>query len=209
MPSPAIEAAAAESELIRDALELAERAHAGQIRSGSGGMAYIHHPVAVAELLAEHGYGEETVAAALVHDVVEDSETSVEEIAARFGPAVAKLVEALTDDESVEPYERRKDELRRRVAEAGGDAPAIYAADKLSNVRVLRRAYANEGEAAGKEFKAPLGTKIEIWEADLAMLRAEPSAPEFVEDLASELEQLREARLRTSAASGDPAPRRS
>jgi guanosine-3',5'-bis(diphosphate) 3'-pyrophosphohydrolase len=208
MPSPEIEAAAAESELIRDALELAERAHAGQVRSGSGGMAYIHHPVAVAELLAEHGYGEETVAAALLHDVVEDSETTVEEIAARFGPAVASLVEALTDDESVEPYERRKAEHRQRVRGAAGDAPAIYAADKLSNVRVLRRAYANEGEAAGEEFKAPLDVKIEIWEGDLEMLRQEPSAPAFVDDLAAELEKLRETRAMTSASAG-PAPPRS
>ncbi len=209
MPSPEIEAAAAESELIGDALELAERAHAGQVRNGSGGMAYIHHPVAVAELLAEHGYGEETVAAALLHDVVEDSETTVEEIAARFGEPVAGLVEALTDDESVEPYERRKEEHRRRVAAAGGDAVAIYAADKLSNVRVLRRAHANEGEAAGEEFKAPLDVKVGIWEADLEMLREQPSAPPFVRDLATELEKLREARARTTTRSAGPAPRRS
>lgn len=208
MPSPEIEAAAAESELIRDALELAERAHAGQVRSGSGGMAYIHHPVAVAELLAEHGYGEETVAAALLHDVVEDSKTTADEIAARFGEPVARLVEALTDDESIVPYERRKTEHRRRVAEAGGDAPAIYAADKLSNVRVLRRAYANEGEAAGEEFKAPLDVKVAIWEADLDMLRGEPAAPTFVDDLAAELEKLRQARAKTTASAG-PAPRRS
>jgi len=207
MPSPEIEAAAAESELIRSALDLAERAHAGQVRSGSGGMAYIHHPVAVAELLAEHGYDEETVAAALLHDVVEDSETSVAEIEARFGEPVARLVETLSDDESIEPYKRRKDEHRRRVQEGGSKALAIYAADKLSNVRVLRRAYASEGEAAGEEFKAPLGVKLEIWEADLEMLRRQPS-PRFVEDLAAELEKLRQARARTSAAA-DPAPPRS
>jgi|SRR6478672_1704115 len=208
MPSPEIEAAAAESELIRNALELAERAHAGQTRSGSGGMAYIHHPIAVAELLAEHGCDEETVAAALLHDVVEDSETSVEEVAARFGPRVARLVEVLTDDESVEPYERRKDEHRRRVEEAGGDALAIYAADKLSNVRVLHRAYANEGEPAGEEFKAPLDVKEDIWRGDLEMLRrAAPELP-FVDELASELERLREARARTTPSAG-PAPPRS
>jgi (p)ppGpp synthase/HD superfamily hydrolase len=205
MPSPAIEAAAAESELIRDALELAEQAHAEQVRSGSGGMAYIHHPVAVAELLAEHGYGEETVAAALLHDVVEDSETTVAEIAARFGEPVAKLVETMTDDESVEPYERRKTEHRDRIAAAGGDAAAIYAADKLSNVRVLRRAYTSEGEAAGEEFKAPLDLKVKVWEGDLEMLRGEALAPAFVEDLAAELEKLREARARTTA-SADPVP---
>jgi (p)ppGpp synthase/HD superfamily hydrolase len=169
-------------------------------------MAYIHHPVAVAELLAAHGYDEETVAAALLHDVVEDSEIGVEEIAERFGPRVAKLVEVLTDDESIAPYERRKDEHRHRVRDAGGEALAIYAADKLSNVRVLRRAYANEGEPAGEEFKAPLDVKEDIWRADLEMLRREAPQLPFVEDLASELEKLREARARTTSSVG-PAPR--
>jgi (p)ppGpp synthase/HD superfamily hydrolase len=208
MPSPDIEAAAAESKLIRKALELAEQAHAGQVRSGSGGMAYIHHPVAVAELLAEQGYDEETVAAALLHDVVEDSETGVEEIVERFGPRVASLVEVMTDDESIEPYAPRKEEHRRRVEEAGGDALAIYAADKLSNVRVLRRAYANEGEPAGEEFKAPLDVKEEIWRGDLRMLRHERPEPPFVDQLKRELEKLREARARTTRSAG-PAPRRS
>ncbi|HET6997936.1 MAG TPA: HD domain-containing protein [Solirubrobacterales bacterium] len=202
MPSPEIETAAAESELIRSALDLADRAHAGQIRNGSGGMAYIHHPVAVAELLAEHGYGEETVAAALLHDVVEDSETSVEELAARFGPTIAGLVETMSDDESIDPYVRRKDEHRQRVEAAGGDALAIYAADKLSNVRVLRRAYASEGESAGEEFKAPLDVKEDIWKADLEMLRRETPTPPFVEDLASELAKLHAARARTTPSAG-------
>lgn len=208
MPSPAIEAAAAESELIRKALEMAERAHAGQIRSGSGGMAYIHHPVAVAELLVEHGFGEEAVAAALLHDVVEDSETSVGEIASGFGPQVAELVAVLTDDESIEPYERRKDEHRRRVEAAGGDALAIYGADKLSNVRVLRRAYDNEGEPAGEEFKAPLDVKERIWRGDLEMLRREAPELPFVDELEGELATLQAARARTTQSAG-PAPPRS
>ena len=88
MPAPTIEAAAAESELIAKALEMAEEAHAGQTRNGSGGMAYIHHPIAVAELLAEHDF-EEARRGALLHDVVEDSEASVDDVAAVFGQRVA------------------------------------------------------------------------------------------------------------------------
>jgi (p)ppGpp synthase/HD superfamily hydrolase len=194
MPSPTIEAAAAESELIRDALEMADRAHEGQTRNGSGGMAYIHHPVAVAELLAEHGFGEEVIAAALLHDVIEDSETTAEELRRRFGDSVAELVEALSDDESIEPYERRKDEHRRRVAAAGPDALAIYAADKLSNIRVLRRTYANEGEAVGGEFEVPLDVKEGVWAADLELLRDRVPELPFVEHLATELAALRDAR---------------
>ena len=206
MPSPTIEAAAAESELIRMALEMAEEAHAGQTRNGSGGMAYIHHPVAVAELLAANGFDERTVAAALLHDVVEDSEASVEEVAERFGQPVAELVAALTEDDSIEPFVRRKDEHRRQVEAAGGDAPAIYAADKLSNVRVLRRSLAKEGEAAGEEFEAPLDAKEGVWRGDLEMLRRQAPELPFVEDLAAELARLSEARA--SRASASPAPPR-
>ena len=198
-----IDAAASRSKPIREALEVAQRAHAGQVRSGSGGMPYINHPVAVAELLAEHGYDEVVLAAALLHDVVEDSELSIDDMAARFGSPVAELVETLTDDEGVEPYELRKEEHRRRVAEAGGDALAIYGADKLSNVRALRRAYADEGEAAGEEFKVPLDAKEGIWAADLEMLREEAPDLPFLADLVEELAKLSELR-----ATQAPGPRR-
>jgi len=192
--SPAIDAAAGRSKAIREAFETAREAHAGQIRSGSGGMPYLHHPVAVADLLAEHGYDETTLSAALLHDVVEDSELGVDDVAKRFGAAVADLVETLTDVEEIEPYERRKEEHRRRVAEAGGPALAIYAADKLSNVRVLRQAYASEGPAAGEEFKAPLSVKEGIWAADLEMLRREAPDLPFIAELEAELAKLRELR---------------
>jgi (p)ppGpp synthase/HD superfamily hydrolase len=205
MPSPTIEAEAAESKLIRKALEMAEKAHAGQTRNGSGGMAYIHHPVAVAELLAEHGFDEKTVAAALLHDVVEDSDASIDEIAAAFGPRVAELVAALTEDESIEPFERRKDEHRRHVEVAGREALAIYAADKLSNIRVLRRALAKEGESAGEEFEAPLDVKERVWAEDLEMLRRRAPDLPFVDELADELAKLRQTR----ATSAGPAPPRS
>ena len=110
MPSPPrIEAAANRSELVRDALDTARDAHAGQIRNGSGGASYIEHPLAVAELLAEHGFADEMLAAALLHDVVEESDTGVAEIGARFGEPIGDLVDALTDDEAIEDYEQRKE----------------------------------------------------------------------------------------------------
>ena len=194
MPSPTIEAAAAESGVIRAALEMAERAHSGQTRNGSGGMAYIHHPVAVAELLAAEGFGDEAVAAALLHDVVEDSDAGVEDVRKRFGVRVADLVAALTDDESIEPYERRKDLHRKRVEAAGGDALAIYGADKLSNISVLRRTYAEQGERVGDEFKAPLDVKEAVWRADLEMLRREAPELPFLDRLEAELNALTESR---------------
>jgi (p)ppGpp synthase/HD superfamily hydrolase len=199
--TPGIEAVAGRSEPVRRAMETAREAHAGQIRNGSGGMPYIEHPIAVAELLASHGFDDEVLAAALLHDVVEDSEISAEQVRESFGEPIAGLVEALTDDESIEPYERRKDEHRRHVAAAGPDALAIYAADKLSNVRTLRGAYASQGEAVGEEFKVPLDVKATVWEADLEMLRDILPGLPFLDELQAELVRLREER-----ASAAPAP---
>ncbi|HXQ89093.1 MAG TPA: HD domain-containing protein [Solirubrobacterales bacterium] len=190
-PAERIEAAAERSPLVRAALEKARSAHAGQVRNGSGGMPYVEHPVAVAALLDEHGYDEEALAAALLHDVVEDSDTTLDELRELFGDSVAGMVGALTDDESIEPYRERKAEHRERVAAAAADAHAIYGADKLTNVRTLRAAYRNEGDAVRDEFKVPLELKAEIWEADLALLREKAADLPFLDPLGEELSGLR------------------
>src|ERR1700760_582631 len=143
-----IDAAAARSELIARALARAEEAHAGQTRNGSGGLPYIEHPRMVAATLAARGYSDATVAAALLHDVVEDSDTTVEELRAEFGDEIADLVAALSDDESIEDYRARKEEHRARVTEVDGDAFAIYAADKLTNLKTIHESVRREGQAA-------------------------------------------------------------
>jgi (p)ppGpp synthase/HD superfamily hydrolase len=189
--SPLIEAAADNSALLREALDTARRAHAGQIRNGSGGTPYIEHPIAVAELLAENGFGEQVLAAALLHDVVEESEIEVAGLREDFGDRVASLVAALTDEETIENYRERKAEHRRQVDEAGADARTIYAADKLANIRALRRVYADSGEAVGVELKAPLDDKVAVWEADLDLLRRRDLKPALLNELADQLAALR------------------
>jgi (p)ppGpp synthase/HD superfamily hydrolase len=194
MPAtPRIESVAARSPLVRKALQTAASAHDGQVRNGSGGMPYIEHPMAVAELLAERGFGEEVLVAALLHDVVEDSELTIEAVQREFGDAVAGVVGALTDDESIGPWRERKAEHRERVAAAPPAALAIYAADKLANVRTLREALARQGpeEIAG-EFKVPLHLKLEVWEADLELLREKAPELPFLDPLAAELTSLRD-----------------
>ncbi len=190
LPTTRIEAAAERSPLVADAFEAARTAHAGQIRNGSGGRPYIEHPLTVAERLAEQGCADPVLAAALLHDVVEESDIEVEQLRERFGDQVADLVAALTDAEEIEPYERRKEVHRAAVETAGNDALTIYAADKLANIRALRRAHAAEGERAYTELKASLPVKIAVWEADVRMLRsAYPDLP-FLSELEDQLRDL-------------------
>ncbi len=185
--TPGIDAAVVRSDLVKDALETARRAHAGQLRRGSDGRPFIDHPLAVAELLSEHRYGDEVLAAGLLHDVVEKSEIETGEVRERFGDAVGGLVGAMTEDESIPSYEDRKDEHRRRVAESDPAVLAIFAADKLTNVAMLREAYSLIGEGVSEELAVPLDLKIYIWEADLEMLFDEAPEMRLTNELADEL----------------------
>jgi guanosine-3',5'-bis(diphosphate) 3'-pyrophosphohydrolase len=190
-PADRIEAAAERSPLVRAALEQARSDHEGQVRNGSGGMPYIEHPVRVAALLDEHGYGDEVLAAALLHDVVEDSDTTLDELREKFGAEVAGLVGAMTDDESIDDYRERKAEHRERLAAAPTEAMAIYGADKLTNSRTLRAAYDEEGDSVRDEFKVPIELKLEIWEEDLGLLREKARDLPYLDLLEQELSRFR------------------
>jgi (p)ppGpp synthase/HD superfamily hydrolase len=182
-----IDAAVERSNLVRDALDTARRAHAGQLRRGSDGHPFIDHPVAVAETLLKHRYPDEILAAALLHDVVEKSEIELPELRERFGDVVAGLVEAMTEDETIDSYEDRKEEHRRRVAAADPAALAIFAADKQTNVAMLREAYALIGEGVSDELAVSLDLKIYVWEADLEMLFNEAAEMPLTDEFADEM----------------------
>jgi (p)ppGpp synthase/HD superfamily hydrolase len=196
-----IDAAAARSELVAHALTTASEAHAGQIRNGSGGLPYIEHPRMVAATLAERGYPDAILAAALLHDVVEDSDTTVDDLVAEFGDDIANLVATLSDDGSIESYRDRKDEHRSRVADVDGDALAIYAADKLANMTTLHGAIEAEGIKVADEYDVPLGLKLEVWEADAAMLGATAPQLALLPPLATAI-----SRLAADLRAADPHP---
>ncbi len=201
--TPGIDAAVERSDLLGEALETARKAHAGQLRRGSDGRPYIDHPLAVAELLLQLGHRDEVLAAALLHDVVEKSEIESGGLRERFGDEVADLVEALTEDKTIAEYEERKREHRRRVGRAGGEAVAIFAADKLTNVTMLREAYALIGERVSEELAVTLDLKIYIWEEDLEMLfDAAPEMP-LVNEFADQMVGLWGDRFRAVQTSSE------
>lgn len=192
MPSsPRIDATAERSDLVRDALTLACEIHAGQVReTGSGEIPFIEHPLAVAERLAEEGFGDQVLAAGLLHDVVEHADVELDRVRERFGDEVADLVEAMTEDATIERYEARKEEHRERVAAAGADARAIFTADKMANVEVLREAYDIEGEEVDLALPISLDVKIYVWELDLEMLFNESPGVPLVDRFADEMTGL-------------------
>lgn len=132
--------------LARPALGLARRAHEGQRRAHGG--PFISHPLAVARLLVDSDVDDHVIAAGLVHDVLEKSEITLDEVELRLGPRVASLVAAVTEDPTILAEAERKRALSAQVARAGTDAALIYAADKISKVGELRAVVASEGARA-------------------------------------------------------------
>jgi (p)ppGpp synthase/HD superfamily hydrolase len=188
-PSSRIETAAERSDLVRDALALARELHAGDWRqTGAGEIPFIEHPLAVGERLAAEGFAAEVLAAGLLHDVIEYTHYPLWKLRARFGVDVAAVVFALTEEMEIESYEERKEEQRRLVAEAGPDAWMVFAADKIANVEVLRRAYAVVGEEVDEGLPVELNRQILVWEDDLEMLFDEtPEDSPLVDRFATEM----------------------
>lgn len=187
-PSSRIDSKAERSALVRGALSVARRSHAGQFRqTGCDEIPFVEHLLTVAELLAEEGYPDETLAAGLLHDVAEHAEVEPESLRGRFGDEVVELVEALTEDVSIPDYEERKKEHRERVAAAGPQAQAIFAADKAANVAVLRDAYEVLGENVDTDLPVTLDVKILVWEFDLEMLFVHSPGVALVDRFADEM----------------------
>jgi (p)ppGpp synthase/HD superfamily hydrolase len=121
----------------------ADAAHAGQQREADGAP-FMVHPYEVAMLLHATGYGDAVVAVGLLHDVIEKSNASIEDVRATFGAEIAADVAALTEDESIADYHERKAALRRSAEQAREDVVAVFGADKVVKARELRLAAAGD-----------------------------------------------------------------
>ena len=169
--------------LTRAALSFADERHAGQRRE-SDNAPFVMHPIEVATLLHEAGYPDHVIAAGALHDVIEDTDTESAEISKRFGPKVAQLVTALTENPAIEDDAERKAALRSQVARAGSDAAAVFAADKIAKAREMRL------QGGRGRFDRASRAKLEHYDASREMLADLMPDHEFVEQLRGELEAL-------------------
>ena len=125
--------------LINKAKMLAGKAHEGQFRKYSG-LPYIVHPIEVATIVQTVEHSEEMIAAALLHDVVEDTDYSFEDIAKEVSPEVADLVKGLTDVSNPEDGNRkvRKAIDKAHLAEQNAEVQTIKLADVISNSQDIK-----------------------------------------------------------------------
>ena len=130
----------AEQSEIESAYQYSKNAHAGQFRDS--GKPYIQHPLAVADILADWRFDSQSITAALLHDVVEDTTVSLQQVRDKFGLIVGRLVEGLSKMERIEGMDRRTQEaetFRKILLAAADDWRVLFVklADRLHNMRTL------------------------------------------------------------------------
>lgn len=146
-----------DTELLDRAIIFAVRAHAGTERRGKG-VPYIVHPLEAVGIVATMTSDQELLAAAALHDTVEDTSVSIKQLRVEFGDRVASLVASETDtfQEGVSEEDRwhaRKQAAIDRLARASRDAKIVALGDKLSNMRAIARDYAVQGDALWNLFR--------------------------------------------------------
>ena len=121
--------------LVLKAAQFAAQKHEGQIRKGRDECPYIDHLKSVARVIAEVGGIEDPqiIAAAWLHDTLEDTETTPEELEATFGKRVCRLVEAVSDDKTLPKTERKQQQVKH-APKLSPDAVLIKLGDKISNI---------------------------------------------------------------------------
>ena len=181
--------------VVERAFEVAERAHKGQLRKS--GDPYITHPVAVAEILLDFGLDANSIAAALLHDTVEDTSYSQESLRKDFGPEVASLVDGVTKlDRLTYGPTAEAETVRKMVVAMARDIRVlvIKLADRLHNARTWQHVEPESAERKAREtldIYAPLAHRLGMnavkWELeDLSFKYIEPKKFEEIERLVQE-----------------------
>jgi len=167
----------AEREVLEHAIALAERAHHGQRRAS--GEPYVNHSLAVAHILADLNLDNETLAAAILHDVVEDGGVGLEEIEAQFGARIANLVDGVTKMKVIQEFQPGAGVSRREHAQAESLRKMLLAmaedvrvvliklADRLHNMRTLAALGEERQRRIARETMdifAPLANRLGIWQ---------------------------------------------
>ena len=178
---------------LGDVYRFAEAAHGGQTRAS--GETFISHPLAVATILAEYEMDPASIAASLLHDVVEDTTVSIDEIERRFGSEISSLVEALTKLTKI-PYQTKEDvkveNLRKMFLAMAKDIRVIIIklADRLHNMRTLESLPAVKQKTIAQEtleIYAPLAHRLGIYKMkhdleDLSLRYLDPIAYKEIAD---------------------------
>ncbi|MEH7223259.1 HD domain-containing protein [Bacillus sp. JJ1566] len=138
-------------DMIEKAIIMASKAHDGQYRKLTN-IPYITHPLSVGHILMKINARDALVAAGILHDTVEDTEITLEDIRDGFGDEVAELVSGCSEPDKSLPWEARKEHTISFLRAASEDTRMVVCADKLHNIRSIIYDYEKQGEEVWQRF---------------------------------------------------------
>lgn len=141
-------------ELIDYAIYFATKAHNGQKRKTEKDVDMIFHPFTVGMILQRANAGTNAVIAGILHDVVEDTKYTIEDIVKEFGQDIANIVYEVSENKSLEWKERKQDAIDK-IKTASLEGKLVECADKISNLECLYALYKEEGENVWNSFNKP------------------------------------------------------
>jgi len=148
-----------DSTIIEKAVRVSVSAHKDQTRKGDN-LPYIIHPIMVALKLSKYNFPDIVIAAAFVHDVLEDTDFPEEKLKDELGEEVLEIVKAVTNDDSL-PWEEKKSKYVETVRNGSEGAKAVAVADKIHNLESLLLAYSEQGPELWKKFNR--GKEQKLW----------------------------------------------
>ena len=140
-------------QLLHESIVFANKAHKGQLRKGTD-IDYISHPMEVMQILTAMRADDDLIIAGVLHDTIEDTSTTVEELAEKFGHDIAALVDHHSQDKT-QPWKERKAAVIDELERADKRTKMLVLADKVSNLRSMYSNYQEVGEQLWERFNAP------------------------------------------------------
>jgi len=175
---------------IERAIALAVRAHEGQVRKGDGQLPYVVHPVTVALILSRYTGDEDTIIAGLLHDTLEDTLVTAEEIEQAFGEKVRDTVLDVTEPDLPSlSWETRKARYLRRLQTAPRPSLLVAGADKIANLISMIAAHASAGDALWERFHASPATRLGFYRQVHTLIRGSWSGCPLLQEFGNRLEE--------------------
>jgi (p)ppGpp synthase/HD superfamily hydrolase len=174
--------------LIEKAIITATKAHEKQFRKKTK-IPYIIHPYSVGMILMKNGCKDELVAAGLLHDTVEDTDITLEDIEREFGSTVAEIVKGCSEPDKKLSWEERKEHTLAELKTASLDIRLVACADKIHNIRSIRDDLTVQGKSVWKKFSRGK-IKQEWYYKGLVESLGYASRFELLEQLEEEVELL-------------------
>ncbi|HEY4550855.1 MAG TPA: HD domain-containing protein [Bacillus sp. (in: firmicutes)] len=169
--------------IIDQAIIFAAMAHRDQTRKSTD-IPYITHPFAVGMLLQKAKCSDEVIVAGILHDTLEDTSTTYEELVEQFGSKIAQLVRSASEQDKSLPWEKRKQHTIESLKDANLEEIQVITADKLHNLKSIQDDLANNGEKLWNRFNR--GKRKQHWYYSSIVKELAPRKMEF--NLIQELE---------------------